>query len=165
MIVIASIHQPSTSTFALFDTLFLLSTGKLCYAGPMSEIQPYFQSIGFPMPTHINPAEFLLDLVNVDFAHGNAAADQRLDTISAAWGQSPQSLSIVAKMNPPSNHEYEELRVEERSRATQLFIPVTLLHRNFIKSYRDVVAYGIRFAMYIGSAPPSRPQRVFTNAA
>ena len=30
---------------------------------------------------------------------------------------------------------------------------MTLLHRSFIKSYRDVVAYGIRFAMYFGKQP------------
>lgn len=33
-----------------------------------------------------------------------------------------------------------------------LSIPFILLHRLFIKSYRDIVAYWIRFAMYIGLA-------------
>lgn len=153
LIVIASIHQPSTSTFGAFDKLFLLSAGKLCYAGPVADIPAYFESIGFPMPLHTNPAEWLLDLVNVDFARGNAAADERLDSVSTAWGRSPRSLEIISAANPPSNHEYEELRLGERSGTTRLFIPITLLHRNFIKSYRDVVTYGIRFAMYIGSTP------------
>jgi hypothetical protein len=31
-------------------------------------------------------------------------------------------------------------------------VPFTLIHRSFIKSYRDVVAYGIRVAMYMGLA-------------
>ncbi|KAA6412381.1 MAG: abc transporter [Lasallia pustulata] len=152
LIVIASIHQPSTSTFAAFDKLFLLSAGKLCYAGPVTEIPAYFQSIGFPMPLQINPAEWLLDLVNVDFARGDAAADERLATISAAWGRSPKSLDMISAANSTPNQEYEALRVDGRSGTTQLFIPITLLHRNFIKSYRDVVTYGIRFAMYTGLA-------------
>lgn len=29
-------------------------------------------------------------------------------------------------------------------------ITMSLLHRLFIKSYRDVVAYGIRIVMYLG---------------
>ena len=29
---------------------------------------------------------------------------------------------------------------------------MTLVHRSFVKSYRDVVAYGIRIAMYTGLA-------------
>lgn len=29
---------------------------------------------------------------------------------------------------------------------------VTLVHRSFIKSYRDFTAYGVRIAMYIGLA-------------
>lgn len=118
----------------------------------MSDIPAYFQSIGFPMPMQINPAEWLLDLVNVDFARGHAAANERLDTISAAWGRSPSSLAVISGAHSPSmDHGYEELKIDGRSGTTQLFIPLTLLHRNFIKSYRDVVAYGIRFAMYIGS--------------
>lgn len=105
------------------------------------------------MPLQINPAEWLLDLVNVDFARGDAAADERLATISAAWGRSPKSLDMISAANSTPNQEYEALRVDGRSGTTQLFIPITLLHRNFIKSYRDVVTYGIRFAMYTGSTP------------
>lgn len=103
------------------------------------------------MPMQINPAEWLLDLVNVDFARGHAVANERLDTISAAWGRCPSSLAMISGANSPSDHGYEELKIDGRSGTTQLSIPLTLLHRNFIKSYRDVVAYGIRFAMYIGS--------------
>ena len=129
----------------------------------MSDIPAYFQSIGFPMPLHINPAEWLLDLVNVDFARGNIAADKRLDTISSAWGYSPTSLGIISADSSPSDQGCEELKVDGRSGTTRLFIPVTLLHRNFIKSYRDVVAYGIRFAMYIGSTPFVVMRGIITN--
>ena len=119
----------------------------------MSEIQPYFQSIGFPMPVHNNPAEFLLELVNVDFSRAIAAAYQQLDEIMAAWGNTPHSVALISASNLSSHREYEELKVNERSGTTKLLIPITLLHRNFIKSYRDVVAYGIRVVMYIGSTP------------
>jgi ABC-type multidrug transport system ATPase subunit len=34
-LVIASIHQPSTTTFELFDKLMLLSRGKVAYNGPV----------------------------------------------------------------------------------------------------------------------------------
>ena len=39
---------------------------------------------------------------------------------------------------------------EDLSRPGSLRITVALLHRSFIKSYRDVVAYGIRIVMYLG---------------
>jgi len=44
------------------------------------------------------------------------------------------------------------LNSENFSRSNKFLIPITLLHRSFIKSYRDVVAYGIRIAMYTGLA-------------
>ena len=40
----------------------------------------------------------------------------------------------------------------ETEKAPQLTVPITLIHRSFIKSYRDIVAYGIRIAMYMGLA-------------
>ena len=34
----------------------------------------------------------------------------------------------------------------------RLRIPLTLVQRSFVKSYRDVIAYGIRYVMYVGLA-------------
>lgn len=54
LIVIASIHQPSTKTFNLFDKLALLSEGKICYSGPVATVEDHFASIGFPTPAMIS---------------------------------------------------------------------------------------------------------------
>lgn len=40
--------------------------------------------------------------------------------------------------------------MEDMTRPNGLSITLALLHRSFIKSYRDVVAYGIRIVMYLG---------------
>jgi hypothetical protein len=221
IIVIASIHQPSTSTYTLFDTLFLLSRGKTCFGGPISNAAPHFESLSYPMPMHINPAEFLLDLINVDFAADRSEADARLSSIHTAWdthtssqshnsetgadaGKPPgitipqQSLSYPMPMHinpaeflrnlinvdfaadrseadarlssthtawdPRTSSQYHNsetgadaenppgVTIPQLSRKSKLLIPFTLLNRNFIKSYRDVFAYGIRIAMYLGLA-------------
>jgi len=151
IIVIASIHQPSTSTFALFDKLLLLSGGKTCYFGAVSQIEAYFESIGFPMPLHFNPAESLLDLVNVDFAEDRDAAGRQLEQIHSAWDKFAETSAVWAE-SPKSLYQPKDdkLQVDVQSGPTKILIPLTLLHRNFIKSYRDVVAYGIRLAMYTG---------------
>lgn len=46
VLVIASIHQPSTTTFELFDKLMLLSRGKLVYNGPVKDVRDYFATLG-----------------------------------------------------------------------------------------------------------------------
>ena len=151
IIVIASIHQPSTSTFALFDKLLLLSAGKTCYFGAVDHIGLYFESIGYPVPLHYNPAEYLLELVNIDFAKDSQAAKQKLARIHSAWSQSADSTTIFAETKEMHSGSTERgLSAVAHSGPTKALIPLTLLHRNFIKSYRDVVAYGIRLAMYTG---------------
>jgi ABC-type multidrug transport system ATPase subunit len=151
IIVIASIHQPSTSTYTLFDNLFLLSKGKTCFAGPIVQAPEYFEGLGHPMPMHTNPAEFLLDLTNVDFASDKEAANKLLDEIHASWDASAQK--NAASQDSVNEEKPAGYKISHLTGKSKLLIPFTLLHRNFIKSYRDVFAYGIRIAMYLGKFP------------
>ncbi len=152
LIVIASIHQPSTSTFNLFDKVLLLSGGKSQFFGPVSDVNSYYESLGYQLPLHTNPAEFILELVNIDFASDREAAAQRLLSMGQAWSDSQQNATLASDIadisaRPPA-------RVDEEHEATRkpnlASLVITLLHRSFVKSYRDVVAYGIRLAMYLG---------------
>ena len=155
LIVVASIHQPSTSTFTLFDKLLLLSQGKTCYFGAREEARDWFSGIGHQVPGYTNPAEFLLDLVNVDFSHDRTTADVRLAAIHTAWSES--TMNAAAKSSPTnavSNGEQEKASTKHPSTQHRnvLNVSAVLLHRSWIKSYRDVIAYGIRIAMYTGLA-------------
>src|SRR5271170_8422796 len=84
MVVIASIHQPSTNTLLLFDNVLLLSEGKSMYFGSPTNSIRYFRSLGFPPPPLISPAEFMLDLTNIDFDRGNTLG-YRLETLVNGW--------------------------------------------------------------------------------
>ncbi|KAF3917797.1 hypothetical protein ABW20_dc0104077 [Dactylellina cionopaga] len=151
LIVICSIHQPSTATFNLFDTLYLLSQGRLCYAGPLTETGPYFQSIGFEIPYFCNPAEHLLDIINVDFTRDKVAAVEQLHTIQSSWLASDKYKEVNQKMATTLD-EKTDVVLETQKTRSQMLLPFVLLHRGFVKSYRDVFAYGIRIAMYMGLA-------------
>ncbi|ETI28237.1 hypothetical protein G647_00686 [Cladophialophora carrionii CBS 160.54] len=96
LIVIASIHQPSTTTFQLFDQLMLLSQGRTCYFGGVSAVEDYFERIGRPIPLHINPAEYLLDLVNTDFGHDDSCADGSLGYVHEAWTASDEHKALMS---------------------------------------------------------------------
>ena len=150
LIVIASIHQPSSATFDLFDNLLLLSTGTACYNGPLPSIKSYFERRGLAIPLYTNPAEFLLDLTSSDFSQDEADAQRRLEKLHLAWRESSEAQAISASVARTSSEK--DILIESKSRAPFLKVTLAILHRSFIKSYRDVVAYGIRFAMYIGLA-------------
>ncbi|KAL2260214.1 hypothetical protein VTK26DRAFT_5864 [Humicola hyalothermophila] len=154
LIVIASIHQPSTSTFNLFDKLLLMSHGKMHYFGPVSAVASHFESLGHQVPIHVNPAEFILELTNTDFSSDKGAAMRRLDQMQLAWAGSERARELaaaVASVERAGSGTAVDLGTLEKKPG--LFSQVvTLLHRSFVKSYRDVVAYGIRLAMYTGLA-------------
>ncbi|TPX35846.1 hypothetical protein SeLEV6574_g08132 [Synchytrium endobioticum] len=57
--IIATIHQPSSEIFHLFDDLILMADGKVMYAGPCDPIVEYFAQRGFPCPKYTNPADYL----------------------------------------------------------------------------------------------------------
>ena len=153
LIVIASIHQPSTSTFELFDKLLLLSQGQVCYNGSISLIKPYLEARGNPMPLYVNPAEFLLDWTSSDFAGGDDALQEKLNKIHAEWKVSDEASMLIAAIpEEPEDKDRSPLLSASGKHATSLQIVAALIYRSFIKSYRDVVAYGIRFAMYTGLA-------------
>ncbi|KAG2674838.1 hypothetical protein I3760_13G155700 [Carya illinoinensis] len=65
--VISSIHQPSSEVFALFDDLFLLSTGETVYFGEAKMAVKFFAEAGFPCPSKRNPSDHFLCCVNSDF--------------------------------------------------------------------------------------------------
>lgn len=151
IIVIAAIHQPSTTTFELFDKLLLLSHGKTCYFGPVEEVVPYFEHVA-PVPRHTNPAEFLLDLVNTDFTD-MPSGKVDLAKIHKCWTDSDMHRSLQETLVNEKESAIGAVDfTQSMNHGSRLDSPMILLHRSFIKSYRDLLAYGTRVAMYTGLA-------------
>lgn len=116
----------------------------------------YFDRIGYPMPLQTNPAEFVLDLVSTDFASDGEVAESRLTELHTVWEASSESSTEnkeIANLSTPSEKNGDLTLSSEKLQQVNFVVTVlALLHRSFIKSYRDVVAYGIRIVMYIGLA-------------
>lgn len=105
---------------------------------------------------YMNPAEFVIDLVNTDFARNQDEATKQLCRLQDGW-QASQHASVVSQaiekeVSGGGDIASVAAMAMEQGSANPLLIPFTLIHRSFIKSYRDVVAYGIRVAMYMGLA-------------
>ncbi|KAL1891990.1 hypothetical protein Sste5346_007334 [Sporothrix stenoceras] len=151
LVVIASIHQPSTTTFRLFDKLALLSGGRMCYFGSVEAAPAYFDRIGYPMEPATNPAEHLLDLINIDLDR-DGEVRTRTQNVIDMWAASPERKQLDASIDtaihtPASRPSLSKLQLPHPPIWSG---PLTLLHRAWIKSYRDVVAYAIRVVMYLG---------------
>jgi hypothetical protein len=77
------------------------------------------------MPLHINPAEFVLELMNVDFASQQAAAYERLQDMQNAWLGSPQALETSAQIGRTFQIA-EPVPISEASRPNFLIVLVNL---------------------------------------
>ena len=64
--IIASIHQPSSRLFFMFDHVLLLSQGHVIYKGRTSACHVYFDVLGFPVPAGISTADHILDLSSAE---------------------------------------------------------------------------------------------------
>lgn len=131
----------------------LLSGGKTCYFGPVNNIDSYFGQIGHPVPAHTNPAEFLLDIVSSDFAGARGQSPERVQQIQNAWPASEEATAVMRQITERTRELEKQARAlsaEDMARPSPITITAALLHRSFIKSYRDVIAYGIRIVMYLG---------------
>lgn len=65
--VVTTIHQPRSSIFHLFDMLCLIAEGRTVYFGPAKDAAPYFANIGLRSPPHFNVADFVIDILSIDY--------------------------------------------------------------------------------------------------
>ncbi|BFG36872.1 hypothetical protein CerSpe_231460 [Prunus speciosa] len=166
--VIASIHQPSSEVFELFDQLYLLSSGKTVYFGQASDAYEFFAQAGFPCPALRNPSDHFLRCVNSDFDKVKAtlkgsmklrfeASDDPLEKITTA-----EAIRVLIDSYRTSQYSYAAReKVEEISKvkgtvldsggsqASFLMQAFTLSKRSFINMSRDFGYYWLRLVIYI----------------
>ncbi|KAG4907583.1 hypothetical protein JHK84_056116 [Glycine max] len=100
--VICSIHQPRGSVYSKFDDIILLTEGSLVYAGPArDEPLAYFSKFGYQCPDHINPAEFLADLISIDYSSADSVytSQKRIDGLVESFSQRQSAASRDAPTN------------------------------------------------------------------
>lgn len=64
--IVCTIHQPSATTFALFDQIFVLARGKCVYQGSPAALVPFLSSLNLPCPTHYSPSDYIIELCDAD---------------------------------------------------------------------------------------------------
>ncbi|WOG96299.1 hypothetical protein DCAR_0415634 [Daucus carota subsp. sativus] len=166
--VIASIHQPSSEVFELFDRLYLLSGGKTVYFGQASEAYEFFAQAGFPCPSLRNPSDHFLRCINSDFDKVKAtlkgsmklrfeANDDPLDKTTTA-----EATRTLTEFYRSSHYFYSAREKVEAmsklkgtvldsggSQASFLMQAFTLTKRSFVNMSRDFGYYWLRLVIYI----------------
>lgn len=153
IIVICSIHQPSSDLLQLFDKLLLLSGGKTCYFGPTEYTHAYFANLGLNCPVHTNIAEFMVSLVNTDFQHNGTAATNHAQYLQLSWNGSEERADIWRRISNRSNPISYDFCINNNTDSSSKFlrfsIVKTLVYRTFLKGYRDPLPYATRLVIFI----------------
>ncbi|GAO47901.1 hypothetical protein G7K_2097-t1 [Saitoella complicata NRRL Y-17804] len=162
MIIIATVHQPSTVVFNLFDDLLLLSKGKTVYCGKREESEDFFAAHDVVIAVHANLAEVYLSVIDTDFAVDKGAAERRLNNLTNSWKGYVNSLSIpsstkddttlivhsVSSPSTPTEANDSEV-VPTRRGPSFLYILWVLCHRSTLNAMRNMLAYWLRVVMYM----------------
>lgn len=97
VVVVSSIHQPSSEVFEMFDDVLLLDQGQLIYSGQVSKCVEPFQALGHECPEHYNPADFMMDTIVLE----RLTTDQRNTLIKQSathYAQPKSPLVLKEKM-------------------------------------------------------------------
>ncbi|OBT93124.1 hypothetical protein VE01_09217 [Pseudogymnoascus verrucosus] len=132
-------------------SLLLLSAGKTQYFGARSAVIDYCEGIGVTIPQRVNPADFLLELVNIDFSQDITAASQRIADLQSLW-QASNSAQLLCESILATDRSSEGLSIQADDKPGIGGQLMTLLQRSFLKAYRDIMAYTFRLVMYMGLA-------------
>lgn len=90
--MMATIHQPSSAMYELFDKLLLLSAGRLVYFGSARDALDFFNEIEYPVPVNTNPADHFLDVISTDY---NNTAAKELPELSTTSTESAASMALT----------------------------------------------------------------------
>ncbi|CAN6686268.1 unnamed protein product [Malus baccata var. baccata] len=154
--IVTSIHQPSSEVFQLFDSLFLLSSGRTVYFGPASAANQFFTLTGFPCPTLQNPSDHFLKTINKDFEQDieqgvTTPAEIAIDTLIRSYKESETFQQVQRQVAELCKQDFGE-KLEKRNRAGFLTQCLVLTKRSFVNMHRDRGYYWLRLAIYISIA-------------
>jgi energy-coupling factor transporter ATP-binding protein EcfA2 len=142
LIIICTIHQPSSKVFSKFDKVMILSKGREAFVGDVHDAGPYFEHLGEPVPTSINPAEHFLDVFNADFS-SDELVTQKLD----AWDRykKDHQLGISASQSV----EESDLLPYEQSGQSAFHEISVLMRRHAVLIARDPILYLGRCVIFL----------------
>ncbi|KAL0920006.1 hypothetical protein M5K25_009104 [Dendrobium thyrsiflorum] len=156
--VICSIHQPRSSVYNNFDDIVLLSEGSVVYNGPAKdEPLKYFAKFGYECQDHMNPAEFLADLISVDYSSAESvhSSQTRIDKLVAEFSENALVIECVSPVDAWKNSKIQtkfarkSLTKHQAGWWKQFRL---LLKRAWMQAFRDGPTNKVRTRMSVASA-------------
>ena len=108
--IVTIIHQPRQEIFESLDKLLLFGAGRMIFQGPESDVQGYFENVGFKFPEHANPADVVLDIIAGQGQLYKPAGETGLPALIEHWKNHQCSLQKHSSVLSVSQQEMQALR-------------------------------------------------------
>ncbi|XP_004343059.2 ABC transporter [Capsaspora owczarzaki ATCC 30864] len=97
--VVATIHQPSSEVYHMFDELLLLADGRVMYMGELEYAVEYFGARGFSCPRYTNPADYFFMSILNDATHSVFVEDAEQEE-KVKEEQEEEGKNVIVAPNP-----------------------------------------------------------------
>lgn len=156
---VCTIHQPRSNIFHMFDYLLLVNEGQVIYFGPVSRVLEYFNERGLNCPAFINPADFILDVLDKEEEMETTGIIERrdgcvtTDELPASFQQSDENRQLQKDLQKTPHEANQNLLIQRHSDE----YPVSwlaqyryLVARTWLATVRDTGVMYIRTAAALG---------------
>jgi hypothetical protein len=126
------------------------------------KLEPYFASLGFSCPVHVNPADHVIAIVNMEFDSEGAGTDVEKTSVSTLASQWASGREVQARPASPDL----VLPARRIARTPAVLIAghirktLILMERNMLNYSRNLLAYGVRLGMYGTRPMPFSPSEI-----
>ncbi|KAJ6691133.1 ABC TRANSPORTER G FAMILY MEMBER 11 [Salix koriyanagi] len=127
---------------------------RTVYFGRSDRAYKFFESNGFPCPSHQNPSDHYLHTINTDFDedmdrvfHANKTTEEAISFLVRSYKSSHTCQQIQRHVAEICIENREELK--KGSQANFISQCLILTRRSFVNMYRDLGYYWLRLAIYI----------------
>ena len=146
--IIATIHQPNSSTYALFDRLYLLMDGNAIYQGYAKDAAKYFEKLKFKIPTFSNPADYFLKEFFIPY-NKTEKDEKKLKTLVDGYDKNLKK--IIEKEDSSAKFEKVDSRIlREKAFTPNFWTELSLVTIRTGKNlYRNPASLNIRIAQLI----------------
>lgn len=170
IVVFCTIHQPSAFILDVFDRALVMAKGHIAYRGRVSSLVHHFGGIGFKCGSDVNPADFVLNLLEEEETRDEVVAgcpppreyDQAGDgSNSSLWSSEGRAGGSGQRSRQPAGFLSTVWELTRRS------IKITLRNPQGVQAnvFQDVVVgilVGLLFSLELNQAgAEDRPGLIF----
>lgn len=155
--IVATIHQPSSIVFNMFDRILLMGEGRVAFFGTTDEAMHFFQEKAqLPCPSNFNPADHFIHALAVTVGNEHECRN-RVNKVCDIFARSEYgdrvSEEITRQLDPCKQEAnaitFDEKKLSSPYQASWVEQFKALIYRGFLSSIKEPMLVKMRIVEFI----------------